>query len=121
MTEDILQGNIRVYIVNSPLLNNRTIRTLLSLGLGELQLHPLRFSRPILKIIVHGQVVSLFLPTLQTDRVRRSDPSIPAEAPLVVVARSDSKRWLSSVDANAAKLGLRFGISERAGDATSTY
>lgn len=56
------------------------------------------------------RVVSVFLPTLPTDRVRRADPSIPAEAPLVVVARSGSKRWLSAVDANAKRLGLRSGM-----------
>ncbi|NEK40671.1 DNA polymerase Y family protein [Rhizobium leguminosarum] len=57
-----------------------------------------------------ARVVSVFLPTLPTDRVRRADPSIPAEAPLVIVARSGSTRWLSAVDANAAKLGLRVGM-----------
>ncbi|MBB2713969.1 DNA polymerase Y family protein [Rhizobium sophoriradicis] len=57
------------------------------------------------------RVVSVFLPTLPTDRIRRADPSIPAEAPLVIVARSGSKRWLSAVDANAAKLGLHVGMA----------
>ncbi len=56
------------------------------------------------------RVVSVYLPTLPTDRVRRADPSIPVEAPLVVVARSGSKRWLSAIDANAAKLGLHVGM-----------
>ncbi|MGO7400331.1 DUF6504 family protein [Rhizobium ruizarguesonis] len=56
------------------------------------------------------RVVSVFFPTLATDRIRRGDPSIPAETPLVVVGRSGSKRWLSAVDANAAKLGLRVGM-----------
>jgi protein ImuB len=56
------------------------------------------------------RVVSVFLPTLPTDRIRRADPSIPTEAPLVVVARSGAKRWLSAVDSNAAKLGLRIGM-----------
>ncbi|UWU29151.1 DNA polymerase Y family protein [Rhizobium sp. WSM1274] len=57
------------------------------------------------------RVVSVFLPTLPTDRVRRADPFIPAETPLVVVARGGSKRWLSAVDANAAKLGLHVGMA----------
>ncbi|NNH85795.1 DNA polymerase Y family protein [Rhizobium laguerreae] len=57
-----------------------------------------------------ARVVSVFLPTLPTDRVRRADPSIPVEAPLVMVARSGSKRWLFAVDANAARLGLHPGM-----------
>ncbi|UIK00384.1 DNA polymerase Y family protein [Rhizobium leguminosarum] len=57
------------------------------------------------------RVVSVFFPTLATDRIRRADPSITAEAPLVIVARSGSKRWLSAVDANAAKLGLHVGMA----------
>ncbi|MGO7802946.1 DNA polymerase Y family protein [Rhizobium ruizarguesonis] len=57
------------------------------------------------------RVVSVFLPTLPTDRVRRADPFIPAETPLVVVARSGSKRWLSAVDQNAAKVGLHIGMA----------
>ncbi|NKK60257.1 DNA polymerase Y family protein [Rhizobium leguminosarum bv. viciae] len=57
------------------------------------------------------RVVSVYLPTLPTDRIRRADPSIPGETPLVVVARGGSKRWLSAVDANAAKLGLHVGMA----------
>ncbi|MGO8005043.1 Y-family DNA polymerase [Rhizobium ruizarguesonis] len=57
------------------------------------------------------RVVSVFFPTLATDRIRRADPSIPAESPLVVVARSGSKRWLSAVDQNAAKVGLHVGMA----------
>ncbi|WP_064828023.1 Y-family DNA polymerase [Rhizobium phaseoli] len=57
------------------------------------------------------RVVSVFFPTLATDRVRRGDPSIPAEVPLVVVARSGSKRWLTAVDLSAAKLGLHVGMA----------
>ncbi|PDT15416.1 nucleotidyltransferase [Rhizobium sp. J15] len=57
------------------------------------------------------RVVSVFFPTFATDRLRRADPSIPAEMPLVVVARSGSKRWLSAVDANAARLGLHVGMA----------
>ncbi|MGO7661619.1 DNA polymerase Y family protein [Rhizobium ruizarguesonis] len=58
-----------------------------------------------------ARVVSVFFPTLPTDRIRRADQSIRAETPLVVVARSGSKRWLSAVDANAAKLGLHVGMA----------
>ncbi|MEF0938910.1 Y-family DNA polymerase [Rhizobium sp. BR 362] len=55
------------------------------------------------------RVVSVFFPTLATDRIRRADPSISVETPLVVVARSGSKRWLSAVDVNAARVGLHVG------------
>ncbi|RUM08323.1 Y-family DNA polymerase [Rhizobium chutanense] len=57
------------------------------------------------------RVVSVFFPTLPTDRIRRANPSIPVETPLVVVARSGSKRWLSAVDVDAAKLGLHVGMA----------
>ncbi|MGR9128918.1 Y-family DNA polymerase [Rhizobium leguminosarum] len=57
------------------------------------------------------RVVSVFFPTLATDRIRRADPSIPVDGPLVVVARSGSKRWLSAVDANAARLGMNVGMA----------
>ncbi|MEX2697697.1 DNA polymerase Y family protein, partial [Rhizobium mongolense] len=54
-----------------------------------------------------ARVVSVFLPTLPTDRIRRADPSLSVEAPLVVIARSGSKRWISAADQVALKLGLR--------------
>ncbi|RUM16879.1 DNA polymerase Y family protein [Rhizobium phaseoli] len=57
------------------------------------------------------RVVSVFFPTLATDRIRRADPSIAVDGPLVVVARSGSKRWLSAVDSNAARLGLHVGMA----------
>ncbi|MGV1951044.1 Y-family DNA polymerase [Agrobacterium vitis] len=57
-----------------------------------------------------ARVVSIYLPTLPIDRIRRDNPSIPADQPLVVVTRSGTKRWLSAVDTNAAKLGLRIGM-----------
>ncbi|WP_064839532.1 MULTISPECIES: Y-family DNA polymerase [unclassified Rhizobium] len=57
------------------------------------------------------RVVSVFFPTLATDRIRRADPSIPGDGPLVVVARSGSKRWLSAVDANAGRHGLHVGMA----------
>jgi protein ImuB len=56
------------------------------------------------------RVVSIYLPTLPIDRIRRNNPSVPADQPLVVVAKSGAKRWLSAVDANAAKIGLRVGM-----------
>jgi len=42
--------------------------------------------------------------------VRRADPSLPADKPLVVVARSGSKRWISAADTAATKLGLHVGM-----------
>ncbi|WP_434713607.1 DNA polymerase Y family protein (plasmid) [Rhizobium sp. YTUHZ045] len=56
-----------------------------------------------------ARVVSVFLPTLPTDRIRRDDPSLSVETPLVVIARSGSKRWIAAADLAATKLGLRLG------------
>ncbi|MDH0912618.1 DNA polymerase Y family protein [Rhizobium pusense] len=56
------------------------------------------------------RVVSIFLPTLATDRIRRADPAISAETPIAVVARSGSKRTVVAVDAAAAKAGMRVGM-----------
>jgi len=56
------------------------------------------------------RVVSIYLPRLPIDRIRRDNPSVPADQPLVVVAKSGAKRWLSAIDANAAKIGLRVGM-----------
>ncbi|MBB4483222.1 MULTISPECIES: OB-fold nucleic acid binding domain-containing protein [Rhizobium] len=50
------------------------------------------------------------LPTLPTDRIRRADPSLNPDTPLVVIARSGSKRWVAAADQAAAKLGLRVGM-----------
>ncbi|PDT01675.1 DNA polymerase Y family protein [Rhizobium chutanense] len=41
--------------------------------------------------------------------MRRADPSLPVETPLVVIARSGSKRWIAAADQAATKLGLRLG------------
>ncbi|MEZ2127678.1 MULTISPECIES: DNA polymerase Y family protein [unclassified Sinorhizobium] len=57
-----------------------------------------------------ARVVSVFFPTLPTDRIRRADPSLPPDVPLVVIARSGSKRWVSAADMNAARLGLHVGM-----------
>ncbi|WP_174551895.1 Y-family DNA polymerase [Sinorhizobium saheli] len=56
-----------------------------------------------------ARVVSVFLPTLPTDRIRRADPSLSPDTPLVVIARSGSKRWVAAADRAALKLGLRVG------------
>ncbi|MFS2154549.1 Y-family DNA polymerase [Rhizobium sp. Rhizsp42] len=56
------------------------------------------------------RVVSIFLPDLSTDRVRRGDPSIQPEQAIAVIARSGSKRWVAAADAAARKAGLRVGM-----------
>ncbi|WP_026264412.1 Y-family DNA polymerase [Rhizobium leguminosarum] len=56
------------------------------------------------------RVVSVFLPTLATDRIRRADPGVLPETPVVVVARSGSKRTVAAIDAAAFKAGVRIGM-----------
>src|ERR1700712_2966235 len=56
------------------------------------------------------RVVSIYLPDLPTDRIRRADPSIPVEEPIAVIAKSGSKRWVSAADAAAKKVGVRVGM-----------
>ena len=56
------------------------------------------------------RVVSIYLPDLATDRIRRDDPSIPDDQPIAVIARSGSKRWVSAADAAARKIGVRVGM-----------
>ncbi|NTA14291.1 Y-family DNA polymerase [Agrobacterium tumefaciens] len=57
-----------------------------------------------------ARVVSIFLPDLPTDRIRRADPSIPPEQAIAVIAKSGSKRWVSACDAAARKAGVRVGM-----------
>jgi protein ImuB len=56
------------------------------------------------------RVVSIFLPDLPTDRIRRVDPSIPVDQAIAVIARSGSKRWVSAADAAARKAGVHVGM-----------
>ena len=58
------------------------------------------------------RVVSLFLPTWSTDRVRRNlgDAAPPAEAPLVLVGREGGRRMVLAADAAAQRAGLRVGM-----------
>jgi protein ImuB len=56
------------------------------------------------------RVVSVFLPTLATDRIRRAAPGISPETPVVAVARSGSKRTVAAIDAAAFKAGVRIGM-----------
>ena len=58
------------------------------------------------------RVVSLFLPTWSTDRVRRKLGSAapPAEAPLVLIGRDGRRRVVLAADAAAQRAGLRPGM-----------
>jgi protein ImuB len=63
------------------------------------------------------RVVSLFLPTWSTDRVRRKmssawpDAAPSPEAPLVTAMAEHGRRVIASVDTAAARLGLRGGMT----------
>ncbi|MCG8273884.1 DNA polymerase Y family protein [Aquamicrobium sp. NLF2-7] len=59
------------------------------------------------------RVVSLFLPRLPTDRLRRKsgDASPPPEAPLVLVGRTGRRRTIVALDANAQALGVTKGMA----------
>ncbi|NLS06328.1 DNA polymerase Y family protein [Rhizobium sp. P32RR-XVIII] len=56
------------------------------------------------------RVVSIFFPQLPTDRIRRTDPDIPAEQPIAVISKSGSKRWVSAADPVARKAGVHVGM-----------
>lgn len=55
------------------------------------------------------RVVSLYLPTWPTDRIRRRKGAPPSDEPLVTVKTEGSRRLVAAVDEAAAKLGLRSG------------
>jgi protein ImuB len=61
------------------------------------------------------RVVSLYLPTWPTDRIRRrreqdrSVPALPRDKPLVTAARSGSRRVIACADEAARRLGLQAG------------
>ncbi|MBY5904177.1 DNA polymerase Y family protein [Rhizobium leguminosarum] len=56
------------------------------------------------------RVVSIYLPDLPTDRIRRADLAIPPEQAIAVIARSGSKRWVSAADTAARKAGVHVGM-----------
>ncbi|MCP8893325.1 DNA polymerase Y family protein [Shinella daejeonensis] len=58
------------------------------------------------------RVVSLFLPTWPTDRLRRKagDAAPPSEAPLVLIGREGSKRLVVASDAAARAAGVFVGM-----------
>src|SRR3546814_16518385 len=59
------------------------------------------------------RVVSLFLPTWSTDRVRRTagDTAPPAEAPLVLIGNDGRRRVVVAADVAAQDAGLRAGMT----------
>lgn len=58
------------------------------------------------------RVVSVYFPQLSTERIRRhAGEALPADKPLVVIARRGSKPWISAADPTALKLGLRIGMA----------
>jgi protein ImuB len=57
------------------------------------------------------RVVSLFLPTWPTDRLRRRFDAPPAAEPLVTVTTEGSRRVVASADAAARALGLTPGMT----------
>ena len=58
------------------------------------------------------RVVSIFLPELTIERIRRTDGAkeLSVDQPLVVVAKSGSKRWISAADRKAQEAGIRVGM-----------
>jgi protein ImuB len=58
------------------------------------------------------RVISVFLPTLSTDRVRRKagDTALPPETPLILVGRDGRRRVVLAADAAAQSTGLRVGM-----------
>src|SRR5271156_2428116 len=58
------------------------------------------------------RVVSLYLPTWPTDRVRRNlgAAAPPAETPMVLIGRDGSRRVVLAVDRAALRAGLRAGM-----------
>src|ERR1700735_2646686 len=58
------------------------------------------------------RVISVFLPTLSTDRVTRKagDTAPPPETPLVLVGRDGRRRVVLATDAAAHAAGLRVGM-----------
>ncbi len=61
------------------------------------------------------RVVSIYLPDLATDRIRRDGPDISVEQPIAVISKSGSKRWVSAVDQAARTAGLKVGMWTQSG------
>lgn len=63
------------------------------------------------------RVVSLYLPTWPTDRIRRHGGKPPSDEPLVTVETQGSRRLIGAVDPAAQALGLRVGQTVAHGQA----
>jgi protein ImuB len=59
------------------------------------------------------RVISIFLPTFSTDRIRRTvdDAALPPETPLILVGRDERRRTVLAADTAAHAAGLRVGMS----------
>ncbi len=58
-----------------------------------------------------ARVISVFLPTWPTDRLRRQEGcAVPVEAPLIIAGRDRNRRVVTGADAAARALGLRVGM-----------
>ena len=57
------------------------------------------------------RVVSLFFPTWATDRLRRLEPTLPPETPLVLVGRDGRRRVVLAADSAAQSCGIRVGMA----------
>src|SRR5215208_701566 len=58
------------------------------------------------------RVISLYLPTFATDRLRRErPPDAPPEALLVTATRDGQRRILAAADANSRAIGLNAGMT----------
>src|ERR1700710_2513599 len=58
------------------------------------------------------RAISIFLPTLSTDRARRKAAAAapPPETPLILVGRDERRRVVLAADAAAQAAGLRVGM-----------
>ena len=57
------------------------------------------------------RVVSVYLPTWPTDRIRRQNGAPPLDEPLVTAATEGSRRIIAAADAAARSLGLQPGMT----------
>ncbi len=57
------------------------------------------------------RVVSLYLPSWPTDRIRKKAGAPPRDKPLVTARRDGARRVIAAVDAAAGRLGLKPGLT----------
>jgi protein ImuB len=58
------------------------------------------------------RVVSIYLPDLAIERLRRTDgeATLSADRPLAIIAKGGSKRWIAALDHKARQVGLHVGM-----------